>query len=560
MVFMKLFLKLVLITCFVPLMLAACSTGGSGTPGNGNVSMKITFSDTQGKIVGKIGEKTVSRLPLSSLKLTVTPSTPSNYTPAQMELISAYNSGTQTIDIPSLTDNETYSFKVMAYDNSGNLVYLGETSAVVLPAGSVVAVNCLTYTGSSATLLSEGKALLASRDLVTAKDKLMMSTHSSLINDEAKLYYSLARVMSMYDNVGSSSNSQMDSIKKILDSSGISYFSLKTLANSTTPQKITLPKQLPATTPRAGDVRNYVRYYLLPEIDGAISNLSEIKSGFSTTFSPVAYKLQGNDIVIDYADVMVLRTLLYQAKASVAMATAYNFDFNIVDNINKSIPDLNFYKKQTHGDLFDIATLLQNNKNIGTIGEATLLTVAKTAYDTFVSNYESAFNLIKARGGQSQYLFVLDVALPNKRTLNLKTQNVNNGLNSALQVQKALNGRTTWAYPVVPATGSQASIMSPSFVFSFATRPDTNNTVNLSKFFNSAQPVNLRTAFVNCTSRTLFDLTQDRTLGGIYPSGYTVSPIYNTSPGWVGRHHGGWDIDSFILTTSKADIVTGLCN
>jgi hypothetical protein len=538
--------------------LAGCSGGsgsGTGTPGNSKVGLKVVFLNNS-SVTPATG--TMQDLGIGKLMLSVIPVNSTSYAPPQVDL-SNITTGSYKVD--NLTDNETYIFRILAYDAANSLIWAGESPAAVLPAGISVTVNSLKVTSSSMALLSDAKTLLTSKNITDSKDKLMLASLSDQQNNEAKLYYALARIINIYDNVGNTNSTQMDSIKKILEASGITYLNLNTLSNVNHP-KAGLPKQLLPTTPTTGQVRDYVRYYLLPEIDAALITLSGFSPTYSATFSPAAYNLNGSDITIDYADVQAITTLLQSAKSGIALACAYNFDVNIVNSINKNVTDLSAYNKQTQGELFDAAKVLQNNPKIGTIQEAALLATAKAAYDSFVKSYETAFTLMKARTAVSQYLFVLDSTATNG-TNGMKTKNLTNALDGVKQIQNALNGQTTLTPGVVPAVGSKvySRYYAPTFTTYSAVRPSSNNTVNFAPFFNVNQPINLRTAFIDCATATLF---KDKTFAGIYPLGYVTSPIYNDGYKWSrisSDYNGGWDIDPLYHLSGfdKQTLVNGLC-
>ena len=501
---------------------------------------------------------TAQDLAITKLTLNVIPANSTSYAPPEVDL-SQTTSGSYTVN--DLTDYETYLFQIRAYNASNTLIWAGETPAAIVPAGISVTVNSIQITSSSATYLADAKSLLASKDVTNSKNKLMLATLSNQQNSEAKLFYALTRIIGLYDNLGSTNNSQLDSVKKILEASGITYLNLNSLSSSNHP-KVGLPKQLPSTTPTTGQVVDYVRYNILPEIDAALITLSGFPINFSATFSPKAYNLDGSDIIIDYADVQVIKTYLKYAKTSVALACAYNFDVNLVNNINKNVTDLTNYNNATQGDLFNMTKVLQSNTSIGTIREMAMMTAAKTAYDAFVSNYETALNLIKARTMTSQHMFVLDYPTQ-PGSSGARASKLDEGLNSIKQIQSALNGQTVLAPKVVQAAGSKVYnfYTGPAGFRQYsAARPSKNNTVNFSQFFNVSQPINLRTAFVDCATRSMF---KDNTFAGIYPLGYATSPVYNKGPGSFSYNggYGGWDIDSIYNMSGpdKQTVIDGIC-
>ncbi|NJD38105.1 MAG: hypothetical protein FIA89_07245 [Geobacter sp.] len=59
-------------------------------------------------------------------------------------------SSKQPVTIPNLTDNETYLFRVVASNNSGTIIYTGQSTALLLPGSNAVNLTCYEMNGFDA--------------------------------------------------------------------------------------------------------------------------------------------------------------------------------------------------------------------------------------------------------------------------------------------------------------------------------------------------------------------------------------------------------------------------
>lgn len=134
--------------CILAFFVLASCGGGSGKPASGNVSVKAVFMKTGAKstdlpvILHVIG---IARLTLDAL-----PVHPENVRATQVDLLAAFQqSGATSHTISNLTDNETYLFRIMAYDQNGTCIYAGQNYATLQPDGAnIIAINVLPLNGS----------------------------------------------------------------------------------------------------------------------------------------------------------------------------------------------------------------------------------------------------------------------------------------------------------------------------------------------------------------------------------------------------------------------------
>jgi hypothetical protein len=121
-------LILVIISLATMALLTGCS-GGTGTPGNAKVGLKVVFANTS-------STGTMQTLGITSMYLDVIPADTNSTAPATIDLF-AYHQQTHTLSYPltNLTDNETYLFRITAYNAQNTIIYSGQTGAVLLTRG-----------------------------------------------------------------------------------------------------------------------------------------------------------------------------------------------------------------------------------------------------------------------------------------------------------------------------------------------------------------------------------------------------------------------------------------
>jgi|GEM_PF-6958200 len=532
-------------------LLAACSGNqGTGTPGSAKVNTKVVFLNSSSHPVF------VQDARIAHLWLEVIPAdTATSYSPPSIDLSSTT---TGSCTVTGLTDNASYLFRVTAYDAANALIWAGEIPAVVKPSGTTVTVASLQITGTSAGYLTQAKSYLAARNLSSAQPQLMLATLTDRGNLEAKFLYALTRLSLLYQGTGSPGSTQLDSIRKILTASGVGTVDLSAVTGKMKP--FVPPAQLPSTTPTVGQLQSYLRDYMFPEIDTTLSYLASLPASFSVTVSPAIFGLTGSSVVVDTADVQTLMTLLYSAKASLALICAYNFDANVVALVNTRLSTGGSIGSQ---DRSETTSILQGNGQFGVAQEAGLLPTARNAYASFVAAYQSALTAMAARPYPLNHMFTLDTSI-NGGNHSINQQKAQSTLAGVRQIQNALDGQTTWSPPLVPAPGSKAyRFFQGSYGFKSysALRPASNSVVKLSQFFDATQPVNLRTAFVDCPTASMF---KDATLAGIYPLGYVPSPLYHMSAPpqtYSSYGTGAWDVDNFynMSPAARQALINGVC-
>ncbi len=146
---------------------------------------------------------------------------------------------------------------------------------------------------------------------------------------------------------------------------------------------------------------DYVKDIILPELDGALTNLSKISSGSTFYFGPDSippcFDTEGLETTeIDYSDILVARTMLQALKGVLHLLMAYDLDITLAYLMNEEL---------------SLTDLLNDHLNLGTLtAEAvTLLPIAKAAISEGLTTAQAAINsLLTENDTQSNDLVIID--------------------------------------------------------------------------------------------------------------------------------------------------------
>jgi hypothetical protein len=356
---------------------------------------------------------------------------------------------------------------------------------VATPASAPKIMKVAASTTSDAqSYINQGKFYLQTHNILAARDQFGLALAADPNNQEANLLYGIVRIFSIVEDGQTLNTAGLDSVREIMELSGLIVQNLNVYGST-----ITSSGQGPAsTTPRSGDIINFLKTKALPEVDGAIANLAMVTDPtLASVIAPAAIaQSSGGNISIDYADAMVVRSLLYALKC--------NLDLLMVYGLDVSIPDINAKPEQ----LLTYKAFFQDSSFLTPI-DPSKLSDARSALVNFIDTYTNlAAPLLLGRKGGVHHLFVLDVPV-NQETnepVNANSSDLNKFTNALADVKASLSG---------------------SHLLSFLDSGETRNkTVDLSKFFNAAAPINIRSALSNCSSGTVFP---DPTLNGLFPLG-----------------------------------------
>jgi len=96
---------------------------------------------------------------------------------------------------------------------------------------------------------------------------------------------------------------------------------------------------LPSNAPTTGEVIQFLKDTLLPEVNGALANLSKIDKTLNIMVT--AAELNGDeDQEVDYGDVCLYRSSLYILRAAISILSAYDLNVDIYDIVKKIQDDI----------------------------------------------------------------------------------------------------------------------------------------------------------------------------------------------------------------------------
>jgi len=365
----------------------------------------------------------------------------------------------------------------------------GGGTIIPVKVNQMVSSETQVLAAEASSLINEGKTLLTARNLLGARDKFKQAVIEDPANQEANLLYGITRVFAVVEDGQLSSTAGLDSVREILELTGFSFTSFSVYdMNGNSPET-------PADTmPNTGDIILFLNNKLLPEVDGAIANMAKVTStSFTSSISSAALDMSsGTNISVDYGDAQVLRALLYGLKCQLELLQVYGLNVHLPTLLGDDGQQLKTYQQ-----------LLQTDPTLLSPKATARLATAKTALINFIDTYSSASTLIMNRQNQEGHLFVVDEQLSDA-PIEVSSDGLRDIRNSLAEIKAALNG--------------------PRYL-SFVKGDERAAYVDLSKFFNSANPINIRNQLATCSPASAFP---DTTFGGLFPMGLkgleTVSP------------------------------------
>ena len=326
--------------------------------------------------------------------------------------------------------------------------------------------------------VANGKKLLNAHSILAARDSFKQAVAADSSNQEAQFLYGVTRILALYEDGQASNTPGLDSVREILELSGVSFssFGLYNTKTQSSSQKGFAP-----TTPSTGAVIGFLSSTVLPEITGAMANLDAVtSSSFSSTINPPAVANgYANDISIDYGDVLVLKSMMHLAASNLQLLGVYGLDFSPPQVLNGNLKEM----KRFH-DL-----LAGSDKLLKPLNPANL-SGAKSDLLSFIDVFNQSVAQIKGRSVVGGHLYAIDMPL-NDTKMGATSYKISQVLSALADVKASLAGPTFYTFT-------------------------DNMVVDLSKFYNAAAPINLRTLLVDCGSGSVLS---DPTLGGVLPLG-----------------------------------------
>lgn len=373
---------------------------------------------------------------------------------------------------------------------AGVLFSIAATAGIVkLQSPSAIHFNSVRTTGAAQTFIDQGKSYLQAHNILAARDQFSQAVAAEPGNQEANLLYGVIRVFAVVEDGQNINTAGLDSVREIFEIAGFVFQSFNIFGST-----VTVPKQLPSTTPRTGAVLDFLKAKALPEVNGAIANLAMVtNTGFSSVIAPATIgETSGADITVDYADALVIKALLNAMKCNLNLLMVYGLDVGLPD-IQANPEQLMTYKQ-----FFQDSTFL-------TPKDTTSLTAARTALLGFIDAYNAASPLLLARSGAAHHLFVVDAPVTNEPG-DTSADYLNRVTNVLADIKASLNG---------------------PHLFS-GSAPEEERYVDLSKFFNAAAPINIRNNLSDCSTGTAMP---DSTLSGLFPLGLTGLDAFRAKHG-----------------------------
>ncbi len=255
-------------------------------------------------------------------------------------------------------------------------------------------------------LVQQGKILLANRtmaDIVSADAKFQAALASDPNHPEANAYRAVTRVLALVSAPGSANPAVLDSVPKFLDRLGVSANG-RDLYNWTADftRNAAHKVVLPANAPNPPEIAQFLETYVLPEIDGALSNLSHLSSSFAMTLPGAIISPTAADMLLDFGEIEVYRAWLQSTRAATLFSRSYGLDANLKDVVDK----LNAKTFQF------IQDLVNANSNFLVPIDQSKLATAGTWLQAAIDSYLHGSDLIRARSAlvADQYLIHLKEA------------------------------------------------------------------------------------------------------------------------------------------------------
>lgn len=180
--------------------------------------------------------------------------------------------------------------------------------------------------GSAEDKVAEGRAYLAAHDLWNAHISFGEAVTTDPSHPAANFFYSVTRILVITHD---------PTFNNLLDRSGVSAEG-RDLYNWTADFQRDAENNivLPAGSPGSGEIIDFLKDSLLPQVEGAFHNLEVIDSSFNLLLDP-AETLADEQLEVDYGDIAFYRSMLQAMKSSILVAEAYDLDVDIRDIVAK---------------------------------------------------------------------------------------------------------------------------------------------------------------------------------------------------------------------------------
>ena len=235
-----------------------------------------------------------------------------------------------------------------------------------------------------------GKAYLESKDIVLAHNNFELALDLDQFHPEANFFYSLTRILTV--PYQSELNDLLDGFG--IDAEGRDIYHWTACFQQDIDGNILLPENSPAS----GEALSFLENNLIPQILGALDNLSNIDNTFETVLS-AAMTDSDIDLEVDYGDIALYRSSLNFLKAFILILNSYDLDLDI-DSLTAQIND---------GSLNIKTDIVEHYFNFLNLISADKLLNANQALADGIDNYIEASVFIREEADpQSNDLIALD--------------------------------------------------------------------------------------------------------------------------------------------------------
>lgn len=246
-----------------------------------------------------------------------------------------------------------------------------------------VVPSSLLVSANAAQLNAEGLELLKNRDVLGARDKFKQAvetagTQTSNDADTARFFYALTRIGGYLFDLASDGNpNDLNRVADFLDRFGCSSSRDPFAFKGVCPTTLSSPSNVPA----GNEFQAFLQNVVLPEVEGAVDNLSGVSNGFNLRWTE---PISNTSVESDYGDVLAYRAALKTVRANILASLSYHLE----GDVNAEVADTTATAQERlarHPDVFK-----------PTPAAATNLPLARTLLQSATDDLIAAINAIQA--------------------------------------------------------------------------------------------------------------------------------------------------------------------
>lgn len=258
---------------------------------------------------------------------------------------------------------------------------------------------------TSNQLVQEGRVLLFNSGgptvsgVIAANDQFAGAVQSDPSDRKAHFFLAVTRILASLGQQGSGPG--LSTIRDLLESWGFSWNDNDSLTNNSLYTPPVLDENPPPNTiPAGAALQRYLTGPFVQLLNASLADLKAIKNTPQTFVITLTRSETGDlPVIIDYGDLLVLKSMLYSQKAVILTMTSWNMAIDVQQLISKG----NMGVLQVQRDLLDA---YPNLLHLQTNGGARLGS-AKAALLAAIDSYGEAFSFISqdTRLQQDNHLF-----------------------------------------------------------------------------------------------------------------------------------------------------------